>query len=65
VLFRLVREADVIVENSSRCNRAGWGSITRPPPRQPRLIYCSITGYGSTGLSATEAFDLMVQAPPA
>lgn len=64
VLFRLVREADVIVENFKVGVTARLG-IDYETLRHinPRLIYCSITGYGSTGPERhRKAFDLMVQA---
>ncbi len=64
VFLKLVREADVLVENFK------VGVTARPNieyetlrATNPRLIYCSITGYGSTGPERhRKAFDLMVQA---
>jgi CoA:oxalate CoA-transferase len=64
ILLRIVREADVLVENF----KAGVTSrlqIDYDVLRvvNPRLVYCSITGYGSTGPERhRKAFDLMVQA---
>jgi crotonobetainyl-CoA:carnitine CoA-transferase CaiB-like acyl-CoA transferase len=64
ILLRLVREADVLVENFT----VGVTSRLRIDYEvlrvvNPRLVYCSITGYGSTGPERhRKAFDLMVQA---
>jgi len=64
MLFRLVREADVIVENFKVGVTARLGiDYEMLRDVNPRLIYCSITGYGSTGPERhRKAFDLMVQA---
>ena len=64
LLIKLVREADVLVENFKVGVTARLG-IEYETLRaiNPRLIYCSITGYGSTGPERhRKAFDLMVQA---
>lgn len=64
ILLRLVREADVLVENF----KVGVTSrlyIDCEVLRivTPRLVYCAITGYGSIGPERhRKAFDLMVQA---
>src|SRR5262249_39827077 len=64
ILLELVREADVLVENfavgvTSRLN-IEYEALRAV---NPRLIYCSITGYGATGPERhRKAFDLMVQA---
>jgi formyl-CoA transferase len=64
ILLELVREADVLVENfavgvTSRLN-IEYETLRAV---NPRLIYCSITGYGATGPERhRKAFDLMVQA---
>jgi formyl-CoA transferase len=64
VFLKLVREADVLVENfkvgvTARLN-IEYETLRAT---NPRLIYCSITGYGSTGPERhRKAFDLMVQA---
>lgn len=62
----LVRRADVIVENFSRgtMDRLGVGY---PFAQQvnPRLVYCSITGYGSEGdpgAGTSKAMDAIIQA---
>ncbi len=64
LFFELVKTADVVVENFrvGVTERLGidYPSLCRI---NPRLIYCSITGYGSTGPDRSlKAFDLMVQA---
>jgi CoA:oxalate CoA-transferase len=64
ILLKLVRESDVLVENfkvgvTSRL-KIDYETLRLA---NPRLIYCSITGYGSTGPERhRKAFDLMVQA---
>jgi CoA:oxalate CoA-transferase len=64
ILLKLVRQSDVLVENfkvgvTSRL-RIDYEALRDV---NPRLIYCSITGYGSTGPERhRKAFDLMVQA---
>jgi CoA:oxalate CoA-transferase len=64
ILLRLVREADVLVENF-KVGVTSRLEIDYETLRvvNPRLVYCSITGYGSTGPERhRKAFDLMVQA---
>src|SRR5688500_7385583 len=50
VLEKLLETADVLVENIrvGALDRAGLGYETLKS-RYPRLIYCSISGYGRTG----------------
>lgn len=64
LFFALIEKADVLVENF----RAGvtrklgidWEQLQA---RNPRLVYCSLTGYGNTGPDRQlKAYDLMVQA---
>jgi itaconate CoA-transferase len=63
VLTRLLARADVFVQNLApgAADRLGLG----PPTLRaayPRLIVCSLTGYGSTGPYAMKkAYDLLVQ----
>jgi formyl-CoA transferase len=64
IFFRMVAKADVVVENfrAGVANRLG---IDYPALRaaNPAIIYCALTGYGSTGPSKDDkAYDLMVQA---
>lgn len=61
---RLIAKADVLVENfrPATAHRLGleYASLRR---QNPRLIHCSITGYGSTGPECErKAVDLMIQA---
>ncbi len=62
--LRMVSQADVVVENFSAgvADRLGIGYETLKHIN-PRLVYCSLTGYGSTGpAKKLKAYDLMVQA---
>jgi formyl-CoA transferase len=64
LFYRLVMKADVVVENFrvgvTERLRIDYATLVR---LNPRLIYCSITGYGSAGIDRErKAFDLMVQA---
>jgi formyl-CoA transferase len=64
IVRRLARTADVLVENfrPGVMVRHGLGAddLTRA---NPRLVYCSITGFGQDGpLSAAPAYDHVVQA---
>lgn len=64
VVERLVREADVVVENFKAGTMArrgfGWGDLKRI---NPKLIYCSVTGFGQTGpRAAAGAYDPTIQA---
>ena len=64
LFLRLAGKADVLVENfrTGVTKRLG---IDYPALAKinPRLVYCSITGYGTTGAeSGRKAYDLMVQA---
>ena len=64
VFADLVRKSDIVVENSSRgtMDRLGVGyAFARDI--NPRIIYCSITGFGSTpDASPAKAMDSIVQA---
>lgn len=63
-LKELVRSADIFVENyrPGVAARLGLG-FDELMALQPRLVYCSITGYGQTGPYAQKgAFDVTVQA---
>jgi CoA:oxalate CoA-transferase len=64
VLADLVKKCDVLVENYSRgtLNRLGVGYDWLKEVN-PRLVYCSITGYGSDDdLSPAKAMDTIIQA---
>jgi crotonobetainyl-CoA:carnitine CoA-transferase CaiB-like acyl-CoA transferase len=63
VLRALVRKSDVVVENfrPGTMDRLGlgWKALSR---LNPRLIYCSISGFGESGPEAHRAgYDLIVQ----
>ena len=64
IFFQLVRHADVVIDNFS----AGVASRLKVDyphlcKTNPSIIYCSLTGYGSTGPDKNlKAYDLMVQA---
>ncbi|MCU1570345.1 MAG: sle [Naasia sp.] len=62
-LRELLRDADVLVENfrAGTLERLGFG-YEELRKLNPRLIYCSITGFGSAGGAALPGFDLLVQA---
>src|ERR1700683_434100 len=60
----LVQTADVIVENFTRgtLDRLGAG-YTFAQELNPRIVYCSITGFGSEGEPGTgKAMDAIIQA---
>jgi len=60
----LVRRADVIFENFSRgaMNRLGAG-YERAREINPRIVYCSLTGFGSEGEPGSgKAMDAIIQA---
>ena len=64
IFFRLVAKADVVVENfrAGVASRLGieYAALCKA---NPAIIYCALTGYGSTGPSKDDkAYDLMVQA---
>ncbi len=64
VLWRLIETADVLVENfrPGTMNRLGFG-YGAVHERNPRLVYCSISGYGQTGpYRERGGFDLVAQA---
>jgi crotonobetainyl-CoA:carnitine CoA-transferase CaiB-like acyl-CoA transferase len=64
VFADLVRKADVLVENFSRgtLERLGAGYASAREIN-PRLVYCSITGFGSAGDPGSgKAMDAIVQA---
>lgn len=63
VLFRLLKDADVLIENYRRgtMEKMGFGyDVLRK--LNPGLIYCSISGFGRTGPYADRGgFDLVAQ----
>ncbi|MEO8717921.1 MAG: CoA transferase, partial [Burkholderiales bacterium] len=64
LFLRLAEHADVVVENfrPGVAERLGIGYPVLKA-RNPRLVYCAISGYGATGPDrATKSYDLMAQA---
>lgn len=62
--LRLIEKMDVLIENfrPGTMDRLGLG-YAAVHARNPRLVYCSISGYGQNGPSRDEAaMDLIVQA---
>ncbi len=59
----LVKDADVLVENFKVGNMAEWGLDFETLERiNPRLIYCSVTGFGQTGpYRHRPGYDFMIQ----
>ena len=63
VIDALLARADVVVENfrPGTLDRLGWG-YTTVAGRYPRVVYCSISGFGQTGPRRLEAgYDAMMQ----
>jgi crotonobetainyl-CoA:carnitine CoA-transferase CaiB-like acyl-CoA transferase len=63
-LWKLIDGADVLVENfrAGTLDRRGF-SYEAMKKRNPRIIYCSLSGYGSTGPSSGKpGQDLLLQA---
>lgn len=61
---RLARDSDVLVENFAVGTLARWGLDWESLRAvNPRLVYCSITGYGQTGPNRQRAgYDFAIQA---
>ena len=64
LFLRLVEHADVVVENFSVGVSARLGiDYPRLEALNPRIVYCALTGYGSTGPDRQlKAYDVTVQA---
>jgi crotonobetainyl-CoA:carnitine CoA-transferase CaiB-like acyl-CoA transferase len=60
---KLAARSDVLIENFKVGGLAKFGLDYKSlAPANPRLIYCSVTGFGQTGPSAARAgYDLMAQ----
>ncbi|VAV87890.1 L-carnitine dehydratase/bile acid-inducible protein F [hydrothermal vent metagenome] len=63
IIHALAAEADIVVENFKTGGLAKYGlDHAALCARHPRLIYCSITGFGQTGPNAAKpGYDLMAQ----
>ncbi len=63
IVLRLVQEADVLVENFSPGTMARLGlSYAVAAEYNPRLVYCSISGFGQEGPNRSlPAYDLILQ----
>jgi crotonobetainyl-CoA:carnitine CoA-transferase CaiB-like acyl-CoA transferase len=63
VIRRLVRECDVFIENYKVGDMARYGlSYDKLKQINPRLIYCSITGFGQTGpMAHLPGYDFIIQ----
>jgi crotonobetainyl-CoA:carnitine CoA-transferase CaiB-like acyl-CoA transferase len=63
ILFRLLADADVLIENFKVGGLAKHGlDYDSVRKSNPRLIYCSITGFGQTGPYASRpGYDFMIQ----
>jgi len=65
VLFRLLEDADVLIENFLPGTMEKWGLEYEAvlAPRFPRLVYCRISGFGSSGpLGKLPGYDAILQA---
>lgn len=63
LLRRMIADADVFLQNLApgACERIGLGDAELRA-RHPRLVTCSISGYGHTGpYAGKKAYDLLVQ----
>jgi crotonobetainyl-CoA:carnitine CoA-transferase CaiB-like acyl-CoA transferase len=63
VVKKLAERSDVLIENFKVGSLAKFGlDYASLGPANPRLIYCSVTGFGQTGPAAARAgYDLMAQ----
>jgi formyl-CoA transferase len=63
-LGRLIREADIVIDNYKHGTLARWGFDDAWFEREaPRAIRCSITGYGASGPDAARpGYDFILQA---
>ena len=65
VLFRLLEDADVMIDNFKPGSLERWGIGYEDvlQARFPRIIYCSITGFGADGpLGGFPGYDAVAQA---
>lgn len=64
LIRQMARHGDVLVENFKVGAMEKWGlGYAALRERNPRLIYCAITGYGQTGpLAPRPGYDFIIQA---
>lgn len=64
ILGQLIKRSDVLIENYKRGTLDKWGfDAAWMSTNTPRLIHCSITGYGETGPKADlPGYDFVLQA---
>ncbi len=64
IAAELAGQCDVLIENFLPGTLDAWGlSYATLSKRNPRIIYCSITGFGQTGPRRNEpGYDIMIQA---
>ncbi len=64
LIRRLAEDSDIVVENFKRGGLARYGlDYASLSAINPRLVYCSVTGFGQDGPDADKpGYDLMVQA---
>jgi crotonobetainyl-CoA:carnitine CoA-transferase CaiB-like acyl-CoA transferase len=65
VLWQLLEDADVLVENFKPGTLARWGMDFERDlqPRFPRLIHCAVSGFGPDGpLGGLPGYDAVIQA---
>jgi crotonobetainyl-CoA:carnitine CoA-transferase CaiB-like acyl-CoA transferase len=63
LITALARDSDIVIENFKRGGLAAYGlDYAALAAINPRLIYCSITGFGQTGPYADRAgYDFLIQ----
>jgi crotonobetainyl-CoA:carnitine CoA-transferase CaiB-like acyl-CoA transferase len=63
IVEKLAARSDILIENFKVGGLAKFGlDYASLAPQNPRLIYCSVTGFGQTGPAAARAgYDLMAQ----
>lgn len=64
ILGRLIKRADVLIDNYKQGTLDKWGfDAAWMAANAPRLVHCSITGYGETGPKAElPGYDFVLQA---
>jgi len=63
LVHRLIAQADVLIENYKVGGLAKYGlAYEQIRARYPRLVYCSVTGFGQTGPYASRpGYDFLIQ----